>query len=78
MNPPNISEEYLIQKRIEICEKLKQTRIDKVITPETLAESVGIDKHHLNRIEAGKYNCNFNTIILICEALDLDIGFIAK
>lgn len=78
MNPPNISEQYLLNKRIEMGAKLKAIRTSKGLTIESVAEASGIDKHHLNRIEAGKYNLNINLLILICEALDLDIAFVKK
>lgn len=78
MNPPNISEDYLLNKRIDIGVKLMAIRMSKDLTIESVAEASGIDKHHLNRIEAGKYNLNINLLILICEAMDLDIVFVLK
>ena len=51
----------------------------KGMTQEQLAEKAGISKSYLSKIEHGKYaNLPFTTLLLIAQALEIDICEIVK
>ena len=48
----------------------------KGMTQEQLAQAAGLQRTHLGRIEAGKYNVAFTTIQAIAEALGMTVDMI--
>ena len=50
--------------------KLKAARAAKDLSQEELAQAVGVTRHTIGMIEAGKYNPTLNLCIAICKALD--------
>ncbi|MDB5288553.1 MAG: helix-turn-helix protein [Mucilaginibacter sp.] len=78
MKSPNISEEYLLLRRIEIGARLRALRLERGLTGEQVGDITGLSKNHISRIESGKYNFNFDTLVLLSVALNFDIELILK
>ena len=63
----------------QIGAKIVYYRMLKGMTQEQLAEKAGISKSYLSKIEHGKYtNLPFTTLLLIAQALEIDICEIVK
>lgn len=73
MKSPNISEEYVLNKRKEIGQRLKLLRESMNLTMEELGERLGIGKATVSKIEAGKWNFGIDTLIIFSQALDFEI-----
>lgn len=62
--------------KIEIL--LKQVRLEKGMTLETLAQLSGISKGHLSKIERQERDPKISTLVLIAEALKVDVNNLYK
>lgn len=78
MKSTNISEEYILSKRLEIGTNLKELREAKGLTQDQLGELIGLAKSAISRIEAGKWNFGIDTLNAFCIALEVDIKFVLK
>ena len=58
---------------IKIGKRIQYFRTQAHLTQEQLAEKIGISAKHLSRIEAGRHNPYFDTIIMITKELDIQI-----
>ena len=58
--------------KIEIL--LKQNRLEKGMTLETLSQLSGISKGHLSKIERQEREPKISTLILIAKALKVDVN----
>ena len=58
--------------KIEIL--LKQIRLEKGMTLETLSQLSGISKGHLRKIERQEREPKISTLILIAKALKVDVN----
>ena len=58
--------------KIEIL--LKQIRLEKGMTLETLSQLSGISKGHLSKIEMQEREPKISTLILIAKALKVDVN----
>ena len=58
--------------KIEIL--LKQMRLEKGMTLETLSQLSGISKGHLSKIERQEREPKISTLILIAKALKVDVN----
>ena len=58
--------------KIEIL--LKQIRLEKGMTRETLSQLSGISKGHLSKIERQEREPKISTLILIAKALKVDVN----
>lgn len=56
-----------------IGKQLKRCREDREIKQYQLAETIGIGREYLSKIEAGKVNVTFKTLANICNALKVNI-----
>lgn len=50
--------------------KVKKYRLEKKMTQEELAKSVGVTRQTIGLIEQGEYNPSINLCISICKALE--------
>ncbi len=58
--------------KVEIL--LKQIRLEKGMTLETLSQLSGISKGHLSKIERQEREPKISTLILIAKALKVDVN----
>ena len=58
--------------KVEIL--LKQVRLEKGMTLETLSQLSGISKGHLSKIERQEREPKISTLILIAKALKVDVN----
>ena len=55
--------------------RVKELRLTKAnMSQDDFARKMGIHRTYLSRIESGKYNVTIDTIILICESLDISLS----
>lgn len=50
--------------------RVRELRLDKGFTQDQLAELIGTDRANLSKIEGGKRNVEFSTIVKIAGALE--------
>lgn len=62
--------------KVEIL--LKQVRLEKGMTLETLSQLSGISKGHLSKIERQERDPKISTLVLIAEALKVDVNDLYK
>ena len=51
-----------------IGNRIQQYRIERKMTQEELAESIGTNQKHISRIESGMHRSNLDTIVAIGSA----------
>lgn len=61
-----------------IGKRIKEKRIAKGITQESLAEQLGIDSSFLSRIENGHNKASLESYIKICEILDTTLDYLTQ
>ena len=59
---------------LRIGTKLRNSRKKQNITQEALAFSVGYDRTSITNIETGTQHAPFHTLLILCEALGVDIS----
>ena len=65
---PEFSDELVLQ---EIGERLARTRLERNLTQANLAQTAGISKRTLERLESGSASTQLTTFIRVCRALGL-------
>ncbi|MFN5984148.1 MAG: helix-turn-helix domain-containing protein [Fluviicola sp.] len=58
---------------IKVGEKIKENRLKNNLTQMDLASLCNIERSNLSRIESGKSNVTLQTLVLISDALNIDI-----
>lgn len=58
---------------VKIGQRIQYYRQKANLTQEKLAERIGLSPNHLSRIEAGRHNPYFETIMLAAKELDVPI-----
>lgn len=58
---------------LKIGQKIQYYRHKANLTQEKLSEKVDITPNHLSKLEAGRHNPHFDTIILLAKALDVPV-----
>jgi transcriptional regulator with XRE-family HTH domain len=59
---------------IELGKNIKAERNRQFLSQEKLAELIGMQTHHISKIERGLVDIKFTTLIAILKALKLDFG----
>lgn len=67
-----LTEEQLNKHREEIARFLRDTRIEKELTQQELADITGITKRTISRIENAHFWPVMKQIVIICAALDVE------
>lgn len=78
-NAHSVEEKEEVQKRVEYYNalyKLREVREEKGFTQEDLSSLTGIPRTTISKIESGKRNLTFETLIQILSALSLKIEFV--
>lgn len=58
---------------VSIGKQIKKSRVNRGMTQEVLAEKVNISIPHISRIENGSSSPSLQTLVDICNALDITI-----
>ncbi len=66
-----MNEKVLLEARKLIAGFIADRRIELKMTQEELAEKTGLGIATIKRFEAGKFWINLQTLIVICNALDM-------
>ncbi len=74
----NISEEFIIQKRIEVGAQLRAVREQRGLSEEQLAEISNLQVKTIRKMEAGLWNYNINDLIIYSTFLEFDINLVLK
>lgn len=60
------------RKTMRIAERLKNERLQREWSQETLANKAGIDRKTVNRIENGHFSPSMTTFLLLCDAMKVN------
>lgn len=66
------------EERQRIGIDIATLRTQKGMTQQQIAESAGLQRNHISRIEQGRYSVGFDTLQTIAEALDADIRIVPR
>ena len=66
--------EWVLQRRRTIGSRTRAARLDRELTQEQLAERVGLDRKTINRLENGTYSPLVDHLLLVAQALGIDIA----
>ena len=58
----------------EISEKIKNRRLELGLTQEQVAKYAGISQRNYQRIENSQSSPNINSLIIICDALKMELS----
>lgn len=67
------NKELTLEKRQKVAKIIRETREEKEITQEKLADLVGCSRSTVFRIENGAFSPNADQLYVILEALDLKL-----
>lgn len=71
-----MTDEQKLQERLRIGHRIKTLRTEAKITLEEVSAQTGLDKAHIWRIEAGKYNVGIDALSAIAKAIGKEVDFI--
>ena len=57
----------------QVGKAIKDLRIDRDLTQETLSEKCDVSTDAISRIETGKYSPSLNTLWKLCQGLDVSL-----
>lgn len=66
------------EERQRIGIDIATLRTQKGMTQQQIAESTGLQRNHVSRIEQGRYSVGFDTLQAIADALDADIRIVPR
>lgn len=66
------------EERQRIGIDIATLRTQKGMTQQQIAESAGLQRNHVSRIEQGRYSVGFDTLQAIADALDADIRIVPR
>ncbi len=66
------------EERQRIGIDIATLRTQKGMTQQQIAESAGLQRNHISRIEQGRYSVGFDTLQAIADALDADIRIVPR
>ena len=66
------------EERQRIGNDIATLRTQKGLTQQQIAESTGLQRNHISRIEQGRYSVGFDTLQAIADALDADIRIVPR
>lgn len=69
---------WLLQRRREIGDNLRDARLQRNLTQEKLAERAGIDRQAVGRIEAGHGAARLDTLLLLADALGVSLADLVR
>ena len=66
------------EERQRIGIDIATLRTQKGMTQQQIAESAGLQRNHISRIEQGRYSVGVDTLQAIADALDADIRIVPR
>ena len=66
------------EERQRIGIDIATLRTQKGMTQQQIAESAGLQRNHISRIEQGRYSVGFDTLQAIADVLDADIRIVPR
>ena len=70
--------DWVLTRRREIGDNVRAARTGKQLSQEQLAERVDLDRKTVNRIEQGAYSTLIDHLLLIAQALDVDLADLVR
>ena len=61
---------------LTIARRIKETRQEKGLTQEYLAQAADVNTSHISNIENGRSKISLTTLVNICNALDVSVDYI--
>ncbi len=62
----------------KIGQKIKETRINRNLTQENIADRIGINTSHISNIETNKTKVSLTTLVHICNTLGVSVDYILE
>ncbi|MHA7842059.1 MAG: helix-turn-helix domain-containing protein [Winogradskyella sp.] len=72
-NEVQLTDKQLLKYRKAFGKRLQEVRLKKDISQTALASLIGYEKTTISRIENGRTNFTFSTIVKICLALNVEM-----
>lgn len=69
---------WVLQRRRAIGDRIRETRLRRNLTQETLAEHCDLDRKTINRIEGGMASPLLDHLLLIADALDVPMTLLVR
>ena len=61
-----------------IADRIRETRLQKGLTQENLADAAGVNQPHINHIENHRSKISLPTLIHVCNAMDVTVDYILR
>ncbi|WP_308409559.1 helix-turn-helix transcriptional regulator [Streptomyces sp. A3M-1-3] len=72
--PPNPQPDWVVVRRRAIGDQIRAARIHANLTQQRVAETAGLDRPSLNRIEQGHVAPRIDTLIRIADAVGVPLA----
>lgn len=76
--PPERPPEWVLARRRQVGNTIRETRRTASLTQEALALRAGIDRQTLNRIEQGHASARLDTLILMADAIGVPLAHLVR
>ena len=71
---PALHEEYkALEPEYEIIDQIIKARLEQNMTPQELAEKIGIKQSNISRLESGDYNPSLDFLKKVAAGLDKEL-----
>ncbi|MGW8719696.1 helix-turn-helix domain-containing protein [Streptomyces althioticus] len=64
---------WVLTRRRQIGDRIRAARTSRKLSQEKLAETIGVDRKTVNRIEQGAHATSIDRLLLIADALDVPL-----
>lgn len=68
------TENFVLDKRIEIGHSIREIREKRGLSQEQLAEKMSISRSTISKIESGKFNCSIDYLSKFSLSLGFNLG----
>jgi DNA-binding XRE family transcriptional regulator len=73
MTPSAIEESQLLEMQIKLGERVRALRLERGWSQDTFAHLVGLNRAYPNKIEKGKIDVRFSTIVRMAKIFELPV-----
>lgn len=75
---PDRPPDWVASRRRDIGDHIRAARLQANLTQETLAETIGLDRASMNRIEQGHSAARIDTLIRIADAIGVPLSYLVQ
>lgn len=77
-NSSLMTQEQLYDNRVRIGERIAQIREEKGLTQQQVADTSGLKRSHISRLENGGYNVGIDIISKVAAVLECEVDIIQR